>query len=325
MEFLADNFQRVHIIAVRKKLFPTLSEDCWLLFCDNFGARTAEFEFTALEAFRPSASPPKSMLRIPVREWCSTWHKRLRPFVLHQKVRELYQEISSRADTQRIAEVASVGIGYVTGDNDFFHLRPSQIEERSIPPAFLHPTVRNGRSLPLRRLTAATVDQWRSHDDPIFLLRIEKDLRALPRSVHRYLDSDEGQRARQAYKCRVRDPWYSVPDVQVPDLFLSYMSGRTVNIVQNYAGCTCTNSVHAVHLNGVMDAGELLRRWDSPFVHLSCEIEGHPLGGGLLKMEPREAAAVLLPSRDAELSADHTLIRDGIAVLHAWRHYGGQA
>src|ERR1700722_9195509 len=38
-------------------------------------------------------------------------------------------------------------------------------------------------------------------------------------------NSQNAKEARQAYKCRVRDPWYAVPDVRVPDFFLSYMSG----------------------------------------------------------------------------------------------------
>ena len=64
----------------------------------------------------------------------------------------------------------------------------------------------------------------------------------------RALDTDAARVARTAYKCRVRDPWYSVPDVQVPDFFLSYMSGLKPNLVRNDAHCTCTNSVHSVRL-----------------------------------------------------------------------------
>jgi len=35
---------------------------------------------------------------------------------------------------------------------------------------------------------------------------------------------------------------------------------------------------------------------DSNFVKLSCELEGHALGGGMLKLEPREAARIVMPS-----------------------------
>ena len=46
----------------------------------------------------------------------------------------------------------SVGIGYVSGDNNFFHLRPSDAERLSIPKSFLHPSLRNAvRLRPLFR------------------------------------------------------------------------------------------------------------------------------------------------------------------------------
>ena len=51
---------------------------------------------------------------------------------------------------------------------------------------------------------------------------------------------------RKGYKCRMRTPWYSVPDVRVPDFFLTCMSGRRPNLVRNCAAATCTNAVHGV-------------------------------------------------------------------------------
>src|SRR5690606_3220026 len=122
---------------------------------------------------------------------------------------------------RRLGSIASVGIGYVSGANDFFHLRPSDAERFDIPEAFLQPTVRNGRALPSARVTKAVVDRWKQDDEAILLLRLPKT-RELPTAVGRYLKTAAAKRASQAYKCRVRDPWYSVPDVQIPDYFLSY-------------------------------------------------------------------------------------------------------
>lgn len=37
LDYLVENFATVHVVAVREKLFPHLSEDCWLLFTDGHG------------------------------------------------------------------------------------------------------------------------------------------------------------------------------------------------------------------------------------------------------------------------------------------------
>ena len=41
----------------------------------------------------------------------------------------------------------------------------------------------------------------------------------------------------------------------------------------------------------------------------------------MLKLEPREACNILVPSQDALASADERIVRDGIAALQTWRHY----
>ena len=81
-------------------------------------------------------------------------------------IRELYRAAVTQPGSHRFAEIAQVGIGYVSGDNDFFHLRPSEAERWGIPTALLHPSVRNGRALPARQITAKTVEGWRAADAP---------------------------------------------------------------------------------------------------------------------------------------------------------------
>lgn len=320
LEYLVENFDRVQIVAVREKLFPELSEDCWLLYADGFTGRTDELRFTTLDRFKPMARPPRQSISIPLSEWRETWKQRLRPFLMPEPARALYQLAVGDAGSRRLGEIASVGIGYVSGANDFFHLRPSLAAHLKIPAKLLHPSVRNGRALPSKLLTTDIVEGWRRADDAVMLLRLPKTI-TIPASVRRYLETDEGRLAREAYKCRVRDPWYSVPDVQVPDFFLSYMSGLTPNLVRNDAGCTCTNSVHGVRVRDKRAIGRVVESWDSPFVQLSCEIEGHPLGGGMLKLEPREAGRILLPSAALFPQLDKATLSSAVSAMRTWRHY----
>ena len=91
----------------------------------------------------------------------------------------------------------------------------------------------------------ATANSWTKNDSKVLLLRLARG-QELPTAVQRYLDSAAGREARLGYKCRNRTPWYVVPDVQIPDFIMSYMAGRSANLVLNVAGVTCTNSLHSV-------------------------------------------------------------------------------
>ena len=104
-------------------------------------------------------------------------------------------------------------------------------------------------------------------------------------------------------------------------IFLTYMSGREPNLVRNEAGCTCTNSVHSVRARDSSAASRLITSWESSFLKLSCELEGHPLGGGMLKLEPGEANQLVFPSPDVLSQLNGPIIEEAITTMPAWRHY----
>jgi adenine-specific DNA-methyltransferase len=320
LEYLVRSFAEVRVIAVRDKLFPTLSEDCWLLYAAGRGGQTDRIGLTAVNQFKPSRHLPRAELWIDIDEWRGAWNRRLRPYLLPLAFRKLYQAGGADAGSRRLAEFATINIGYVSGDNSFFHLRPSEAKSWKIDSAYLHPSLRNGRAMPQRQITKATLAAWERNDDAVLLLRLQRG-QDLPSGIRRYLDSSAGREARLGYKCRHRTPWYAVPDVQIPDYIMAYMSGRAVNLVRNMAGVTCTNSVHSVRVKDAALAKDLLPLWNTPFVRLSCELEGHSLGGGMLKLEPREAGRLLFPSRDFVTAASAEVFSEAIATMQRWRHY----
>ncbi len=319
LEYLARNFAAVQLIAVREKIFTGLSEDCWLLYAYGFGGCTDHVRITQRRHFSHSRKAPSDYERASLEEWRS-WRSRLRPFLLPHAIRLLYRELADSSETVRLGEVARVSIGYVTGANDFFHLRPSEAATVGIPQEFLHPSVRNAGVLPQVAVTHATVRAWLNRDQPVLLLKIRGG-QSLPSAVLRYLETPKAVDAQGAYKCRTRTPWYVVPDVRVPDAFLSCMSGNGAALVANHAKCVCTNSVHAVRLKNGTSVERLQRAWATPLARLSCELEGHPLGGGLLKLEPREAANLVLPNGRTCTTRESKLLDEGIAVMKRWRHY----
>ena len=320
IEYLSENFSHLQIIAVKRKLFPNLSEDCWLLYADGKGGTTTEICLSVLDHFDFRDSPPSVSTHVSLGEWRSRWNQRLRPFLMPNACRDLYESFSGDCNTVRLGALAQINVGYVSGANDFFHLRLSVARKLDIPDVCLQTTVRNVRAMPPAQINASTVRRWLREDRQMLLLHLRKN-QELPGTVRAYLETERAKEVAARYKCRMRKPWYVVPDVKIPDFFLSYMSGRRVSLVRNSARCACTNSLHTVILKEKAALPRIRAAHRSPLFQLSCEIEGHPLGGGMLKLEPREACNVLIPSHSALASADERIVRAGIAALQAWRHY----
>ena len=90
----------------------------------------------------------------------------------------------------------------------------------------------------------------------------------------------------------------------------------------NPARCVCSNSVHAVRLKAGFSIETLQRAWRHPLCQLSCELEGHALGGGMLKLEPGEVARTRLPVQDGDLSRrQQEQLEEAILFMRRWRHY----
>lgn len=107
----------MQIVAVRRKLFPKLSEDCWLPYAEGFGGTADKIDLTVVDEFVPGRTPPKPTSRVDLMEWRTVWNRRLRPYLLPPSVRALYATAANDPSTHRLGDFATVGIGYVSGDN----------------------------------------------------------------------------------------------------------------------------------------------------------------------------------------------------------------
>lgn len=302
LEHLSKSFSEVTFLTFRKKLFPDLSEDILLLLAENKGSHTAKFLCRDLahagvlakirnqEEWLLSGTRRVNTLAIARKE------EKLVEYLIPSKARELYRELKGLALTKRLGEIADVGIGYVTGSNNFFHLNRQQARSWNIPEAFLRPAVRRGRALSGLQFSP---EDWRNAvaiGEAGYLLFIAAGAE-LTDSVRQYLRYGENQGVSKTYKCRTREPWFCVPHVYRPDAFLTYMSGTTPRLVANNAGAVAPNSLHVVRLYSRTDltSNALATLWQTSLTRLSAEIEGHALGGGMLKLEPTEAENVVLP------------------------------
>ena len=322
LHYLARSFEQITLVTFRKKLFPHLSQDTLLLLAEGRKLRPenqkADFYLLDLEDWAslnnlgtdlPSLQPMNA-------QGFSEGQERLVEYWLPRNVRELYRELRASTQTVRLGQLADVGIGYVTGGNDYFHLSPETAREWNIPSEFLRPTIRRGRALKGLRFTQQDWKAALGSGEVGYLLYIPPSAE-LPQAVQRYIQHGQDQRVHQAYKCRVRKPWYSVPQVYKPDAFLTYMSGESPRLVANHAGVVAPNTLHILRLKPLLPLPDMLLSpqgervgvrglaglWQSSLTRLSAEIEGHAMGGGMLKLEPSEAERVVLAS--PKLSQKH--------------------
>jgi hypothetical protein len=179
-----------------------------------------------------------------------------------------------------LSGVARVRLGIVTGGKSFFVLRRRDKKVRSLK-RHLVPVVSTPSQL--RGLVVLP-------GDCDLLLRVRSRPDA---SLRKLIAAGEAAGIAARYKCRIRDPWYAVPEQAPPDAFLSYLAGEIPRLALNRAGARATNNLHAVWWTNRAEARTLaFHNW---LTLLSIERIGRVYGGGVIKIEPGDAPRILLP------------------------------
>jgi adenine-specific DNA-methyltransferase len=292
--FLARSFGRLRLALFEERVFPGALEEVVLLLAEERGESASGIElldYETLGDFEPRALP-----RAPRPTQAPAPHRKLLAQLLPEAARESYARLAGDARVGRLSAFGSSGIGAVTGDNSFFLLDDERAD--SLPAVLLRPAVSKARHVQGVRFTTDDLDALRASGQPMqmFVADARTSGKQLAKAAA-YLAEGRAKGVDQRYKCRVRNPWWSVPLPKggTPQLFMTYCANEHPRLVLNEAAALSTNTLHGLYLRDPRRARGLAAGFLNSLTLLSAELVGRSYGGGVLKLEPTEAQALLLP------------------------------
>jgi adenine-specific DNA-methyltransferase len=291
--WLLERFEKVHLVVFEQLQFVDVLEKVVLVVAEGEGPSTGAFALHYVnDAHGLIELGPFDGISVPAvasGKWTD--------LLLSARHRKLFRSVAAShyvsLDTYGRPE-----LGTVTGANSFFTLteetrrryglREDQMQ-RICPPGTRHVSGSSFRECDWRRLRDAGERVWLLHPDPA---DDSPELAA-------YVAEGEALDVNDAYKCRIREPWWRPPAVPAPDLFFTYMSHHYPRLVANSAQVTFLNSMHGLRLDkehrAIAKPALPLLAVNSVTM-IGAEVHGRSYGGGILKMEPREAAALPVPA-----------------------------
>lgn len=304
--YLMARFGRVRLVMFTERVFPGVLEEVVLLLAEDAlapgGTGHCELHQVASAADLGRELPDAGgMGGVAQHRWAPVDRGgKWTPALLPATALEVYAPLVAGAGINGLQTWGETTLGAVTGRNRYFALSPAQVAGLRLRPAETLPLSPPG-SRHLRRLSLST-QMWRAlgaADGRTLLFRPGVDTGSMSAGARRYLAAGEADGVQEAYKCRVRSPWWQVPLVPPADLLLTYMNADTPRLTTNAAGVRHLNSVHGVYLT---EPNRALGRELLPLASLNsltllgAELVGRAYGGGMLKLEPREADQLPVPS-----------------------------
>jgi adenine-specific DNA-methyltransferase len=196
--------------------------------------------------------------------------------------------------TAKLGDYCRVRRGIATGDNSFFVLTRSEVEQWGIEERFLVPVVLGSKDLPTQGpldadFHAARIDAGARG----FLFFCHEDIKAL-RGTNAlcYIEHGLELGLHDRFNCRTRNPWYGVERVPPSDFFTTYMSRNRARIVRNLIGARCMTSLLNVWARSGVDPEALRPSLEDPTNAQLIREFGRTYGGGLGKIEPGDLIAL---------------------------------
>ena len=216
----------------------------------------------------------------------------------------------SVVSTVALDAVAEIRLGGVTGDASYFLMDEERRRSLELPPAALQPVVSKAKHLRHPSLNLKEWNELKSSGQRIWLFnppdKVTKHL-----EVRRYLDltHNKGGCNLNAYKVKIREPWYRTPMPKAPHAFLSGMNQYGPWLcINEMDGLNATNTLYVVTFRS--RSRETWYMWALALLSSIARRQIHRIGrryaDGLVKYEPGPLCNIKLPK--LKLDMDHKIL-----------------
>ena len=311
--FLSNFFERITIITFRKLVFDGIQQEVVLLLCEKsvpnaHGIRV--LQLNDLEELNNIDFDEVAETEVVEIRDSEKWTK----YFLNPREINLLREIKDSNRVPLANDILDADVGIVTGRNEFFMLRRSQVNEWKLQDVT---TKVVSKSNQLAGIIFNDVDfnenAQRDVPNQLFLPEnIEFD--NLDRNSKNYIEYGEEKEFHTGYKCRIRKRWYITPSLWIPQGFALRQVNRYPKLVLNEVEASSTDTIHRVRfISEKYSPQSIVVCFLNSLTFAFSEVTGRSYGGGVMTFEPTEIEELLIPvveNHGIDLNQIDELIRE---------------
>lgn len=303
--FLSEQLAKITLITFEQLVFPDIEQEV-VVFIGEKGAEEKGIriiEMSDLDDFAQLDLEQNGFQKMQhVKE---KWTK----YFVNAKEMELIQRIRLDSRFAKFSDFGLINVGITTGNNGYFSITEDVCQEYHLEDVTL-PLI--GRSSHAHGITF-TENDWaenKADGKRARLISFPESMRYddYPPEHKAYIALGESEGEHEGYKCSIRDRWYIVPSVWVPDAFFLRRNNLYPKFVLNKCDAVSTDTMHRMKFYLGVEPENVLLSYYNSISFAFTEICGRSYGGGVLEILPGEMGNIMLPKIET-IDAD---IRTGI-------------
>lgn len=289
--FLSNQLSRITLITFEKLVFPEIEQEV-LVFIgekggEEKGIRIVEMnDLNGFDNLDLQKNGYQKLLHVKEK-----WTKY---FISEDEVK-IIQSIRSDSRFIKFSDYGIINVGITTGNNNYFSI-DRETEKKFDLQAVSLPLI--GRSAHAHGIYF-TEDDWKeniSENKKAMLISFpETSFEKYPQKHKQYIKNGESNGENKGYKCSIRDRWYIIPSIWVPDAFFLRRSNLYPKFVLNNCNAVSTDTMHRMKFNDNVNKENILLSYYNSISFAFTEICGRSYGGGVLEILPGEMGNIVLP------------------------------
>lgn len=289
--YLANHLAKITLITFEQLVFPDIEQEV-VVFIGEKGDTEKGIriiEMNDLNGFDGLDLDSNGFQ--PIQHVKEKWTK----YFINGEEMKLIHRLRTDERFARFSEYGLINIGITTGNNSYFSITEDITNRYHLEKATL-PLI--GRSSHAHGIYF-TKDDWnlnKAAGKAARLIRFpDIPYDDYPQGYKDYIKEGELKNANIGYKCSIRDRWYIVPSIWIPDAFFLRRNNLYPKFVLNRCGAVSTDTMHRMKFNDGVEAENILLAYYNSVSFAFTEICGRSYGGGVLEILPSEMGNILIP------------------------------
>lgn len=293
--FLSDNLSKITLITFEELVFPDIEQEIVVFIGEKGkqekGIRIIELNnLDDLKGFYIESNGFQTMQHV---------HEKWTKYFTNDKENKLIKKIKADSRFQKLSDTALINVGITTGNNKYFSVNRNTVEQYQLQNV-VRPLI--GRSSHAHSIYFKEKD-WKKNVDKekaAYLIDFpDCDIKEYPEKHKEYIENGEKNGEHKGYKCSIRDRWYRIPSIWVPDAFFLRRNNLYPKFVLNCCNAVSTDTMHRVKFHDGIEPERIVLSYYNSISFAFTELCGRSYGGGVLEILPGEVGNIIIPKLDA--------------------------